>query len=507
MNAINKSHKNVCVALAIGAAVSFAMACGGGSSVTAEQACATFAANACAKIQACEPAIGPLFFGDVSACAPFYQAECQNVASAPQSGYTPSVVSACAGAIEAVTCAELNINPAACQPHGGTIQIGGACGVDWQCASGRCSARPDGSCGSCIGQVAKGGACTGSACADGLICALDANGAETCLAPVPLGGTCLSTQVCPANAYCKQTGSSTTQGICSPLPGAGQACDLLSQVCDYWHGVECNPSTLVCQNVGGTAQPGAACGWIAGQFIECIGVCSPSQSGDMSTCMAQSPTLSEGQACVASGPSCASGLQCVAGVCAHPGPTTCGGSEPSPEAGAPDATKGSPPFDIWDGGLADANLADTINVEACATVDVSFDAAPGGPVLFPPACGACCNNAGYKAATINDGRCVCSVYPQGREETACADAVASIGVCGACCNDAGFSGAGLQGPSGDAGGVCTCSAIHDMVTCASTTADPNPSAACDLCCVRHGYANYGYGSRGGAGGICTCQSP
>ena len=376
MTAINKSHSIVRAALAIGAAAMCAMACGGGSSIIAGQACATFAAKACAKIQACEPAIFALF-GDSSGCPPFYQAQCQDMARAPQSGYTPSVVSACAAAIETVACAELNINPPACQPHGGTIQLGGGCGVDWQCATGRCSASPAGECGTCVEQIAKGGACEGNGCVGGLVCAPDATGAETCLAPVPLGGTCFSPQVCPSNAYCKQASPSTTEGICSLLPSAGQACDSISQICDYFHGVECNPSTLVCQNIGGTAQPGAACGWIAGQFIECLGVCSPSGSGVESTCMAVDPAPSDGQACVASGPSCAIGLQCLGGVCTDPGPTTCGGLGPPPDAGARDAAASAPPFDIWDGGLADAHLADTINVETCAGVDTSFDAASG----------------------------------------------------------------------------------------------------------------------------------
>jgi hypothetical protein len=217
--------------------------------------------------------------------------------------------------------------------------------------------------------------------------------------------------------------------------------------------------------------------------------------------MAVEPTPSEGQACVASGPSCAIGLQCIGGVCTDPGPTTCGGSGPPPDAGAPDAATGALPFDIWDGGLADAHLADTINVETCAGVDTNVDAASG----FPPECSTCCTNAGFQVATINDGRCICGAHPQGREGTACARAIASFGACTACCGDAGFSGAGFQGPAGDAGGVCTCSGIQDSVTCASAAGDPNPIAACDLCCVRNSYTSYSYFSQGKEG-TCSCQN-
>jgi hypothetical protein len=57
MTATNQSHKIVSAALVIGAAALFAVACSGGSGGTAEQACADFARNVCAKFQACAPAI------------------------------------------------------------------------------------------------------------------------------------------------------------------------------------------------------------------------------------------------------------------------------------------------------------------------------------------------------------------------------------------------------------------------------------------------------------------
>jgi hypothetical protein len=505
MTASNQSHKIVRAALVIGAAATIAAACGGGSGVTAQQACAELAKNVCAKFQTCPPVfVGP----NDSACEPSNQALCLDSVRAPHSGYTPSVVSACAAGIGAATCDDFySTNPAACNPHGGTIQIGGACGDAWQCASGLCFSTTPGPCAICVEPVAKGGACDelGVPCASGLICGRDETGQNSCQSrDVPLGGTCFW-DVCPGGAYCKLGSSSPTQGICSPLPEAGQPCDPVLQICA--NDVECNPSTMICQSTGGTVQPGAACGWIAGQYIACVGSnCLPNQSGDGSTCTAVTQAVSEGQACGADGGTCASGFQCIGGVCTDPGPTTCGGSGPPPEAGAPDTATSTPPFDIWDGGLADASLADTINVEACATVDVSVDAASGVPLLFPPACSACCTNAGYQSAAINDGRCICVVYPQGREGTACAQAIASIGVCGACCNDAGFNGS-LQGPSGDAGDICTCLGIQDTVTCASAAEDPNPIAACDLCCVRNSYANYIYGSLGAAAGTCTCQSP
>ena len=522
MTASNQSHKIVRAALVIGAVATFAAACGGGSGVTAAQACAEYAKTLCAKFQTCEPAAWLVNPG-ASACEPENQARCLDTVRAPHSGYTPSVVSACAAAIGAATCADDYPNPPACNPHGGTIQTGGACGDDWQCASGWCSITTPGPCGLCVDRVAKGGACPlGGGCTDGLFCQPGATGGvDSCQSPIPLGGTCIAGQHCSGNAYCKPASSSATQGICSSLlyPEAGQACDPVLQICDWPNGVECNPTTMVCQNTAGTVQPGAACGWIAGEYIACVGNCLPNQCGDGSTCTAVvTQFVSEGQACGADAGTCAVG-QCTGGVCTDPGPTTCGGSGPLPEAGAPYTATSSPPFDIWDGGLVDASLADTINVEACATVDVSVDAAPGGRPEFPPACTTCCTNAGYQVATINDGRCICGAYPQGREATACAQPIASLGACSACCGDAGFSGAGFQGPSGDAGGICTCQgSFQDTVTCASAAADPNPTAACDLCCVRHSYASSAYYTQStvvvGADGssclenvpTCSCQS-
>jgi hypothetical protein len=323
--ASNRNYKIVSAALVIGAVATLAAACGGGSGVSAAQACAEFAKNFCAKGQACFPGF-PVSPG-TSACEPANQALCLDSVRAPQTGYTPSVVSACAAAIASSTCDDFYFaTPAACLPRGGTIQSGVACGDDWQCASEWCSHTTAGPCGICVDRIAKDGACPlGLGCADGLNCSATATAEITCQSLVPLGGTCFVGQ-CSGNAYCKQASSSSTQGICSPFPEAGQACDSVLQSCDYVNGVECNPTTMICQNPAGTVQPGAACGWIAGEYIACVGNCSPNQSGVGSTCTAVTQNVSEGQACGADGGTCAGSFQCIGGVCTDPGPTACGGS-------------------------------------------------------------------------------------------------------------------------------------------------------------------------------------
>jgi hypothetical protein len=498
-----------------------AAGCHGSPSVTSAEGCASLASGTCAKEQACVPALFHFVFSDLSTCTTLVERQCEASLAAPHTGATPALAAQCGQAFAAVNCEQFLANgPAVCQPHGGTIQTGGACGDPWQCASGRCLVTT-GQCGKCVDAVQAGGVCTtsDSECADGLACSsIDSSGVGTCIALVPLGETCTPAQPCAGLGFCDLPTASASTGTCRKPPEAGESCAGPGMICDYFKGAECNPSTNVCQNIAAIVQPGAPCGWIGGQFIECNGIC-PLDSSNTGSCAAFDPSAAEGQPCSETPPvNCDLGLKCVGGVCTIPDPALCGGPGSSGDADADAGQSASGPAgDIWDGGLADSQLPDHINIDVCA--NTSQDAG-GDQSAANSACFGCCQNNGFQASAIIEGRCVCDTFPQGSETTVCAQQAASVDVCQACCQTAGYNGYGFSGNSAappvpaappapvlpappPARSSCTCYGLTDSVSCAGTLNASAPAAACQLCCLQHGFIGSGFSNLGTA--FCTCM--
>lgn len=203
----------------------------------------------------------------------------------------------------------------------GTVQPGGACFVDLECAgTGVCnqtdpSCDPDVACcpGTCAmgpTESAAGGPCGDELhfCALGTYCKASATGGNgTCTAVVTMeGAACDEIDGCANPMYCNLDFMTGT-GTCKAAPGSGETCsreDLLpcADNRDY-----CDPATMKCVR---SAAVGAACG----NGISCVDYASCINS----VCVAD---LEAGAACtVDTGAECHGSLDCIGGVCTAPPP-------------------------------------------------------------------------------------------------------------------------------------------------------------------------------------------
>ena len=149
---------------------------------------------------------------------------------------------------------------------------------------------------------------------------------------------------------------------------------------------------------------------------------------------------------------------------------------------------------IWDGGLADAQLPDHINVDICASSSRDADADP------TTGCFSCCTNNGFRLGAVIEGRCLCDTFP--RDPTVCAQAAASGDTCLACCQTASYEGAEFSDDS--AGRSCSCTGLTDPVSCESTATAPNPYPTCQLCCLEKGFIEVMFFELPAP--VCTCLS-
>jgi hypothetical protein len=206
--------------------------------------------------------------------------------------------------------------PASCaQTFVGTVPTGGACLVNEDCVSARCTF-PSCAVGTCCvgacdaavaaeGSVAVGGACMStSQCVAGAFCNFDVT-APTCVALKPAGQACASSEECVSGTACAVNGNpATTVGACVKPPARGEPCTGLF-TCDSG-GDFCDPATRTCLArvaVGGACTPNTD---------DCV--LYASCDATTSTCVARGAV---GAPCVAAaGSSCLSGLTCANGVCA-----------------------------------------------------------------------------------------------------------------------------------------------------------------------------------------------
>ena len=343
------------VVAVVGLLGSLLAACGGSSvskpdGSSGGTACADYAQKYCGRLQACEPGLLPIFgFATVADCTSFYVPGCNDQLSAPHTGDTPALVQQCGDQLAAMSCADFlqgGVVAPACLPRGGTIPNGGSCNNSWQCATGRCFVSPNltngiRDCGTCVPVVPLGQTCDpnsflGTACADGLVCAVTTVGGTTpvCAKSVAIGAACADLAVCPANAYCDGT-----THLCAQLPTVGQACDYsMAFYCDPTKaGALCDSNKSLCQPIT-VAKAGDSCiPPTVDTTLVCLGACdTPADAGQDAGVGNCDPFVFEGQPCSASDV-CYPGTSCVGGVCTAP---VCGGAASS---GNDAATNAGPP--------------------------------------------------------------------------------------------------------------------------------------------------------------------
>jgi hypothetical protein len=194
----------------------------------------------------------------------------------------------------------------------GSVAAGGACLVNEDCVSSRCSFVNCGTAMCCPGTcdapqptgVAIGAACTSSSqCVDGAFCPFAVNG-SVCTAVKAAGASCTGSEECVSGTACLPSAAGAATRTCVVPPARGEPC-VGSLTCDD-RGDFCDPATMKC---AARIAPGGACDPMA---IGCVlyAAC------DATTlkCVARGGI---GAACTQALP-CQSNLTCTNGACLGP---------------------------------------------------------------------------------------------------------------------------------------------------------------------------------------------
>jgi hypothetical protein len=296
-----------------------------GGGATAEQACTETANALCSKFESCAPFAITILFGDTATCNSVAKTGCLGSLQATKTAATPDLFMKCSADLKAASCADVlsHKTPPSCQPKGGTVGNGMACGDDWQCTSGRCAIAENSTCGVCASLVPAGGSCprdTDDECEYGLVCADNL----TCVAPGMAGALCDVNHPCAHPYICKDA-TMSAPGTCAMGGAPGDACtsDL---GCSITQGLWCTrAASRTCAAIG-AAEAGMACGFLGlTQFSLCKGGgaagggCIVPTGMVMGTC----PRLAmPGEACSAMAP-CKAGAICVNGLCTVREPASC----------------------------------------------------------------------------------------------------------------------------------------------------------------------------------------
>jgi len=258
------------------------------ASSDARQACASFAATVCSKLESCAPFVLGVLYGDAATCRDRTALGCVPTFGAPGTSATPAKTAACDKSIAALTCPSfLAIDlGAACKTDPGTVATGAACGDDAQCDSTFCARTPDATCGICQPPTSAGSACVRNSCSAGTVCPA---GQSKCITPV--------------------------------AGKVDDACTAQEQ-CDLAHAVGCNVGAGKCLAL--TAASSGACG-ANSIFPTSYAVCPAS-----GTCSAPlggrcSAAAKDGDACSTAdtGTHCLPPARCVGGRCTVPDPSKC----------------------------------------------------------------------------------------------------------------------------------------------------------------------------------------
>lgn len=274
--------------------------------VTVDQACSSFAAAVCGRMQACTPYLLQGVYGDAKACAGRSALQCKPLLAAPGSQATTAQIDACARAISLEGCDEAldNPQPSACD-IGGALAEGAACAAGQQCQTGYCKTSPGGVCGTCVKRVGSRYACVADGdCVAGLVCDRGA-----CAAPggadSPCGG---GLPPCSRALTC-------ISGTCRKPSPVGARCASPTD-CDGNQGGYCNVLTRECAQIQ-TTTANQPCGALRNTLVgcsagaECLrGKCVP-PAADGASCDAQN------------GPGCLLPARCVSGKCLVADPSSC----------------------------------------------------------------------------------------------------------------------------------------------------------------------------------------
>jgi hypothetical protein len=295
-----------------------------GGGVSAEQACTETASALCSKFESCAPFAITILFGDMATCMSVAKTGCLGSLQAAKTAATADTFMKCSQDIKGAECADMlaHKSPPSCQPKGGTVGNGMACGDDWQCASGHCSIPDNATCGVCANLAPAGGACpndTDDDCEFGLVCADNL----LCVAPGAAGAACDANHPCGSLLVCAGA-TMTAQGTCSMGGALGAACTS-DQGCSVVQGRWCNRAVnRTCSDIV-AADPGMPCGFLGlTEFALCKGAgagggCNVVTGTAMGTC----PRLGmPGEACSATLP-CKAGAKCVNAQCAVRDPAAC----------------------------------------------------------------------------------------------------------------------------------------------------------------------------------------
>ena len=231
----------------------------------------------------------------------------------------------CSQDLETAGCADIlsHKSPPSCQPKGGTVGNGMACGDDWQCASGRCNIPDNATCGVCADRAAGGAACpnkTDDDCEFGLVCADN----MICVVPGVAGASCDANHPCASPLVCNGATVTGGLGTCAAGGALGAPCTD-DQSCSIIDGLWCTREmNRTCAKVG-AAEAGMRCGFLSvSEFTLCKGGgpgggCNVGAGMLMGTC----PRLAmPGEPCSATTP-CKAGGKSVNALCTVREPAAC----------------------------------------------------------------------------------------------------------------------------------------------------------------------------------------
>jgi hypothetical protein len=296
----------------------------GDAGVSADQACSETANALCSKYATCAPIVLTVLFGDMATCTSVAKAGCLGSLEADKTAATPEGFQKCSQDLETVGCADILSHkpPASCQPQGGTVGNGMACGDDWQCASGRCNIPDNATCGVCASRAAGGAACpntTDDDCEFGLVC-----NNMVCVVPGVAGASCDANHPCAAPLVCNGATIAGGLGTCAAGGALGAPCSN-DQSCSLIEGLWCTREmNRACAKVG-AAETGMPCGLLSvSEYSLCKGGgaeggCTVGTGMVMGTC----PRLAmPGEPCSATTP-CKAGGKCLNGLCTVREPSAC----------------------------------------------------------------------------------------------------------------------------------------------------------------------------------------
>lgn len=262
-------------------------------------ACENAATTLCPRIEACEPFIFAIGYGDQATCVEQATSRCKDNASLEGVSASPSEYDACVDAVLALPCEEwatgLQTLPE-CDLTG-SLPEGTSCSDDLQCTTGTCGGATINGCQQCMVLATEGQSCSvvdGPDCANGLNCD---NG--TCVALPAVGDPCSTNSDCGLQLNC-------VSGQCERMQGLNDPCSSTLR-CDFFgQGLVCSPDMNQCEpaTLPGLGEP---CDLFCQRGTQCN-----FQSADP-TCVA---VRALGDMCDGTGAApCADGLDCIDGTC------------------------------------------------------------------------------------------------------------------------------------------------------------------------------------------------